>query len=39
MSAVSGEGVTTVLRALLKVIDGARRGANPSDSQAAAWQP
>jgi GTP-binding protein len=39
MSAVSGEGVTTVLRALLKVIDEARRGAAPADAHAAAWQP
>jgi GTP-binding protein len=39
ISAVSGEGVTTVLRALLKVIDEARHGAAPSDTHAAAWQP
>jgi GTP-binding protein len=39
ISAVSGEGVTGVLRALLKVIDEARRGAAPSDAHAAAWQP
>ena len=39
ISAVSGEGVTAVLRALLKVIDEARRGAEPSEAHAAAWQP
>jgi GTP-binding protein len=39
ISAVSGDGVTGVLRALLKVIDEARRGAAPSDTHAAAWQP
>ncbi len=39
ISAVSGEGVTAVLRALLKVIDEARHGAAPADAHAAAWQP
>jgi GTP-binding protein len=39
ISAVSGDGVRGVLRALLKVIDEARRGAAPSDTHAAAWQP
>jgi GTP-binding protein len=39
ISAVSGEGVTEVLRALLKVIDKARRGAGAPAAATAAWQP
>jgi len=40
ISAVSGDGIAEVSRALLKVIDEARRGADvPSASPAAAWQP
>jgi len=39
ISAVSGDGVTAVLRALLKVIDRAGHGAAPADADAAAWQP
>jgi GTPase len=38
VSAVSGEGVTEVLRALLKVIDQARRTAEPSAADAT-WHP
>ena len=39
VSAVSGEGVTDVLRALLKVIDEARRGAVAASAADAAWHP
>jgi len=39
MSAVSGDGITAVLRALLTVIDQARRDAAASDARVAAWQP
>jgi GTP-binding protein len=39
ISAVSGEGVPEVLRALLKVIDRARRGADAESTADAAWQP
>jgi GTPase len=38
VSAVTGEGVPEVLRALLKVIDGAREPAGPKPQEAAAWQ-
>jgi GTP-binding protein len=38
ISAATGEGVSDVLRAVLKVIDGAR-GAGAEQPQAAAWQP
>ncbi len=39
ISAVSGEGVPAVLRALLKVIDAARREADAPSAVAAAWHP
>jgi len=39
ISAVSGEGVAEVLRALLKVVDEARRGSAPANEASAAWQP
>jgi len=39
VSAVSGEGVPEVLRALLKVIDQARRPAAAPSTADAAWQP
>ena len=39
ISAVSGEGVSAVLRALLKVIDAARRDADAPSTVAAAWHP
>jgi GTP-binding protein len=39
LSSASGQGVQEVLRALLAVIDAARRGANEKESQEAAWQP
>ncbi len=39
ISAVSGEGVSDVLRALLKVIDQARRSAAAPGTVDAAWQP
>jgi GTP-binding protein len=39
ISAVSGEGVPEVLRAVLKVIDQARRGADAPSMADAAWQP
>ncbi len=39
ISAVSGEGVPAVLRALLKVIDAARHEADAPSAVAAAWHP
>jgi GTPase len=39
ISAVSGDGVTDVLWALLKVIDEARRGSGAAIETSAAWQP
>jgi GTP-binding protein len=39
VSAVSGDGVAEVLRALLKVIDQARRGGVAEPAVDAAWQP
>jgi hypothetical protein len=36
---VSGDGVTDVLWALLKVIDEARRGSGAAIETSAAWQP
>ncbi len=39
ISAVSGDGVVDVLRALLKVIDQARHGADASSKLGAAWHP
>ena len=39
MSAVSGEGVTEVLRALFKVIERARQGVEEPQVADAAWQP
>jgi GTPase len=39
ISAVSGDGVVDVLRALLKVIDQARHGADASSKLNAAWHP
>ena len=39
MSAVSGEGVAEVLRALLKVIDQARHAAAVPRAQDTAWHP
>jgi len=39
ISAVSGDGVAEVLRALLQVIDKARRGAVAPSTVDAAWQP
>ncbi len=39
ISAVSSDGVPEVLRALLKVIDEARRGADTPSALDAAWQP
>jgi GTPase len=39
VSAVSGDGVAEVLRALFKVIEQARRGGVETDAEEAAWQP
>jgi GTP-binding protein len=39
ISAVSGDGVVDVLRALLKVIDQARHGADAPSTLDAAWHP
>ncbi|HTZ01502.1 MAG TPA: GTPase ObgE [Xanthobacteraceae bacterium] len=39
ISAVSGEGVADVLRALFTVVDAARRGSGAADTAVAAWQP
>ncbi len=39
VSAVNGEGVADVLRALLKVIEETRRGAVEQSAARAAWQP
>ena len=39
VSAVSGEGVPEILRALLKVIQGARRGAVEEPAAETAWRP
>jgi GTPase len=39
VSAVSGDGVADVLRALLKVIEQARRGGADTELTEAAWQP
>jgi GTPase len=39
VSAASGQGVADVLRALLKVIDEARRGATEQSATSAAWHP
>ena len=39
ISAVSGDGVVDVLRALLKVIDQARHGGDASSTPDAAWHP
>ncbi len=39
ISAVSGEGVPEVLRALLKIIDESRGGAEAPSTVEAAWQP
>ena len=39
ISAVSGDGVVDVLRALLKVIDQARHGADAPSTADAAWHP
>jgi GTP-binding protein len=39
LSAQSGQGVQEALRALLKVIDQARAGANNPEETEAAWQP
>ncbi len=39
VSAVSGDGVPEVLRALFKVIDRARHGAEAPATEEAAWQP
>jgi GTP-binding protein len=39
LSSASGQGVTEVLRALLKVIDAARAGADEPEAKEAAWQP
>ena len=39
LSSASGQGVTEVLRALLKVIDQAREGADTTATKEAAWQP
>ncbi|MGC2122323.1 MAG: GTPase, partial [Xanthobacteraceae bacterium] len=39
ISAVSGQGVPEVLRALLKVIDQARTGGVTADATDAAWHP
>jgi len=39
VSAVSGDGVTEVLRALLKIIDKARRAAAAPSTADAAWHP
>jgi len=39
LSSASREGVTEVLRALLKVIDGAREEADPTNAKEEAWQP
>jgi GTP-binding protein len=39
ISAVSGDGVVDVLRALLKVIDQARHGADAPSTLGAAWHP
>ena len=39
LSSASGQGVAEVLRALIKVIDGARAGADAADAKEEAWQP
>jgi GTP-binding protein len=39
LSSTSRQGLTEVLRALLKVIDGAREGAENPETKEAAWQP
>jgi GTPase len=39
LSAQSGEGVREALRALLKIIDEAREGADTTGAKEAAWQP
>src|SRR5512135_353942 len=39
LSSASREGVTEVLRALLKIIDKARTGADNTEAEEAAWQP
>jgi hypothetical protein len=39
LSAATGGGVRDALRALLKVIDGARESAGVKPQEAAAWQP
>ncbi|HEX4409376.1 MAG TPA: GTPase ObgE [Xanthobacteraceae bacterium] len=39
ISAVSGDGVPEVLRALFKIIDQARRGEDQPEEANAAWQP
>ena len=39
LSSASGQGVTEVLRALFKVIDAARAGADQPEAKEAAWQP
>jgi len=39
ISAVSGEGVADVLRALFTVVDAARCGSGAADTAVAAWQP
>ncbi len=39
LSSASGQGVTEVLRALFKVIDAARAGADEPEAKEAAWQP
>ncbi len=39
LSSASRQGLTEVLRALLKVIDGAREGAENPETKEAAWQP
>jgi GTP-binding protein len=39
LSSASGQGVKDVLRALFKVIDRAREGADTAEAKEAAWQP
>ncbi|MGB7077640.1 MAG: GTPase ObgE [Xanthobacteraceae bacterium] len=39
ISAVSGDGVAEVLRALFKVVDEARRGSSVASAPSEAWQP
>ncbi len=39
LSSASGQGVSDVLRALLKVIDGARADADNTEAKEKAWQP